>query len=102
MKKFLTILKWTGTALVGLPVLLAAAVCGISAYKLNQTYNVPVANLTVPTDSASVHEEAIHAEGGNPFAPENMLRFQALDARYNHEVFYEQMPTYLARYSSKA
>ena len=28
---------------------------------------------------------AIHSEGGNPFAPENLARFKALDARYNHE-----------------
>lgn len=41
---------------------------------------------------------AIHAEGGNPFAPENMARFKALDARYNHEVFYEKMPEHMAKY----
>lgn len=41
---------------------------------------------------------AIHAEGGNPFAPESIARFKALDARYNHEVFYEQMPAHMAKY----
>lgn len=42
--------------------------------------------------------EDLHNEGANPFAPESIARFKALDARYNHEVFYEQMPAHLARY----
>ena len=41
----------------------------------------------------------LHAEGANPMAPENLARFKALDARYDHEVFYEQMPAFLAKYS---
>ncbi len=41
---------------------------------------------------------AIMAEGANPFAPESLARFKALDARYNHEVFYEQMPEHMAKY----
>jgi quercetin dioxygenase-like cupin family protein len=40
-------------------------------------------------------------EGVNPFAPENIVRFKELDARYNHEVFYEQMPEHLAKYGAK-
>jgi hypothetical protein len=36
----------------------------------------------------------MHNEGVNPFAPENIARFKALDMRYNHEVFYEQMPAF--------
>ena len=44
---------------------------------------------------------AIHAEGANPFAPESIARFKALDAQYNHEVFYEQMPEFMAKYGPK-
>lgn len=44
----------------------------------------------------------MHNEGANPFAPESIARFKALDARYNHEVFYEQMPEHMARYARKA
>ena len=44
---------------------------------------------------------AIYAEGANPFAPESLARFKALDVRYNHEVFYEQMPEHLAKYGPK-
>jgi mannose-6-phosphate isomerase-like protein (cupin superfamily) len=44
---------------------------------------------------------AIHSEGGNPFAPENLARFKALDAQYNHEVFYEKMPEHMAKYGPK-
>lgn len=44
---------------------------------------------------------AIHTEGANPFAPESMARFKALDARHNHEVFYEQMPQHMAKYGPK-
>jgi quercetin dioxygenase-like cupin family protein len=43
----------------------------------------------------------LHNEGANPFAPESIARFKALDARYNHEVFYEQMPDHLAKYALK-
>lgn len=43
----------------------------------------------------------MHNEGVNPFAPENIARFKALDTRYNHEVFYEQMPEHLAKYGAK-
>ncbi len=45
---------------------------------------------------------ALHSEGANPFAPESIARFKALDARYNHEVFYEQMPDHMAKYGPKA
>ncbi len=58
MKRFLEILKWTGITLLGLMIIIAAAVYGISEYKLNQTYDVPLADLVVPTDSASIHEGA--------------------------------------------
>lgn len=44
---------------------------------------------------------AIHAEGANPFAPESLARFKALDARYDHEVYYEQMPEFMAKYGPK-
>ncbi|GAB2558527.1 cupin domain-containing protein [Spirosoma aerophilum] len=44
---------------------------------------------------------ALHAEGANPFASESLVRFKALDARYNHEVFYEQMPEHMAKYGPK-
>jgi len=43
----------------------------------------------------------LHAEGANPFAPESIARFKALDARYDHEVFYEQMPAFLEKYGPK-
>ncbi len=42
--------------------------------------------------------EALRAEGANPFAPATIARFKALDTRYDHEVFYEQMPAHLAKY----
>ena len=45
--------------------------------------------------------EAIHAEGANPFAPESLARFKALDARYDHEVFYEQMPAFMEKYGPR-
>lgn len=44
---------------------------------------------------------ALHNEGANPFAPESIARFKELDARYDHEVFYELMPDHLAKYGSK-
>ena len=44
----------------------------------------------------------LNNEGANPFAPESIARFKALDARYQHEVFYEQMPDHLAKYAPKA
>ena len=44
---------------------------------------------------------ALHSEGANPFAPESLARFKALDARYNHKVFYEKMPEHLAKYGTK-
>ncbi len=40
----------------------------------------------------------IFAEGGNPMSPENLARFKALDAKYNHEVYYEKMPDHVAKY----
>ena len=43
----------------------------------------------------------MHNEGLNPFAPENIARFKALDARYNHEVFYDQMPAFMEKYGPK-
>lgn len=43
----------------------------------------------------------LHNEGANPFAPESIAQFKALDARYNHEVFYEQMPAHIAKYGAK-
>lgn len=45
--------------------------------------------------------EDLHNEGANPFAPESIARFKALDARYNHEIFYEQMPEFMAKYGPK-
>ena len=60
-----------------------------------------------PQDFAHYLEELsqlgadLHNEGANPFAPESMARFRALDARYNHHVFYEQMPAFLAQYGPK-
>jgi quercetin dioxygenase-like cupin family protein len=47
---------------------------------------------------AQLGEDLVN-EGVDPFAPENIARFKALDARYNHEVFYEQMPDHMARYA---
>ncbi len=43
---------------------------------------------------------ALHNEGANPFAPESLARFKALDARYNNGVFYE--PEHMATYGPKA
>ena len=43
----------------------------------------------------------MHNEGKNPHAPENLAHFKALDARYNHEVYYEQMPDFMAKYGPK-
>lgn len=37
-------------------------------------------------------------EGVNPFAPENIAHFKTLDAKYNHEVFYDQMPAFMEKY----
>jgi mannose-6-phosphate isomerase-like protein (cupin superfamily) len=45
--------------------------------------------------------EDIVQEGLNPMSPENMPRFKALDARYNHEVFYEQMPAHMDKFGPK-
>jgi len=39
----------------------------------------------------------LHAAGAAPFAPTSLARFKALDARYDHEVFYEQMPAFMAK-----
>ncbi|MVM40855.1 hypothetical protein GO730_29435 [Spirosoma sp. HMF3257] len=36
-------------------------------------------------------DEDLHNERANPFAPENIVMFNALDARYKHEIFYEQI-----------
>lgn len=43
----------------------------------------------------------LYSEGASPFAPESIARFKALDTRYNHEVFYEQMPDHMAKYGPK-
>ena len=43
----------------------------------------------------------LHKEGANPFAPESIARFKALDLLYDHEVFYEQMPAHIAKYGKK-
>lgn len=43
----------------------------------------------------------LYNEGANPFAPESIARFKALDARYEQEVFYEQMPGHMAQYGPK-
>jgi hypothetical protein len=45
---------------------------------------------------------ALHNEGANLFAPKSIARMKALDARYNHEVFYERMPEHMAKYGPKA
>ena len=42
----------------------------------------------------------IEQEKANPHAPESIARFKALDAKYNHEVFYEQMPQHIAKYGN--
>ena len=85
MKRFVNILKWAGITLVGLIALIVAIVYGISEHKLSQTYNVPLADLAVPTDSVSIHEGArltrvYHCEGchgekfqGKEFINEPML-----------------------------
>ena len=44
----------------------------------------------------------LHAEVANPFAPESLVRFKALDARYDQEVFYEQMPAHMEKYGPKS
>ncbi len=100
MKKFLTILKWTGITLVGLIALVTAAVYGISEYKLNQTYNVPLADLTVPTDSASIHEGArltriYHCEGchGEKMAGQKFLSVPMLATLYAPNVI-AALPNY--------
>ena len=43
----------------------------------------------------------LYNEGANPFAPESIARFKALDARYDQEVFYEKMPEHMAKYGPK-
>ncbi len=58
MKKILNILKWAGIALVALVVLVVVSIYGIGEYRLHQTYSVPLAEPSVPTDSASIHEGA--------------------------------------------
>lgn len=100
MKKLLTVLKWTGITLVGLIVLLAAAIYGMSEYKLNQTYNVPLADLAVPTDSASIHEGArltriYHCEGchGEKLAGREFLNVPMLATLYAPNVI-AALPNY--------
>ena len=56
MKRFLNILKWTGTSLVALLILTAATVYGISEYKLTRTYDVPLRAIAVPHDAVSIAE----------------------------------------------
>lgn len=68
MQRFLRILKWTGIALASLIVILTGVVYTVSEYKLNQTYDVPLADLVVPTDTASIREgqrltRIYHCEG---------------------------------------
>jgi mono/diheme cytochrome c family protein len=100
MKRFLKILKWTGTTLVGLIGILAVAVYGISEYKLRQTYNVPLADLAVPTDSVSIHEGArltriYHCEGchGEKFQGKEFMNVPMLAAIYAPNVI-AALPNY--------
>jgi quercetin dioxygenase-like cupin family protein len=41
----------------------------------------------------------LYDEQADPFAPESIARFKSLDARYNHEVFYDQMPSFMQKYA---
>lgn len=43
----------------------------------------------------------MYTKGDNPFVPESIARFKALDTRYDQEIFYEKMPEHMAKYGSK-
>lgn len=89
MKRFLKILKWTGITLVSLIVVIAGAIYTVSEYKLHQTYDVPLADLVVPTDSASILEggrltRIYHCEGchGEKMAGQKFLDVPMLATLY--------------------
>jgi ABC-type transporter Mla subunit MlaD len=51
------VLKWIGInlgAVVGLLLIAAAAVYGVSTYRFNRTYEVQVEVVEIPTDKASI------------------------------------------------
>lgn len=56
MKRFLNILKWTGISLVALLLLAAGLLYGVSEYRLNKTYDVPLTAIAVPHDAVSITE----------------------------------------------
>ncbi len=100
MKRFLKILKWTGIALASLIVVLATVVYTVSEYKLNQTYDVPLADLVVPIDSASIHEgqrltRVYHCEGchGEKMAGQKFLEVPMLATLYAPNVI-AALPNY--------
>lgn len=100
MKKSLKILKWAGITLVGLVLMAAVGIYGISEYKLNQTYDVPLADLVVPTDSASILEgsrltRVYHCEGchGEKFAGQKFLEVPMLATLYAPNVI-AALPNY--------
>ncbi len=54
--KAIKILKWTGMTLAALVLLTLSFIYGRSYYIFNKTYDIPLTEITVPTDSASIAE----------------------------------------------
>lgn len=54
--KTINILKWTGITLAAAAVFAIAYIYGKTYYIFNKTYDIPLVEITVPTDSASVAE----------------------------------------------
>ncbi|WP_373513678.1 c-type cytochrome [Persicitalea sp.] len=89
MKIFIKILKWSGIALLGTLPLVAGIIYAVSEFELRQTYNVPLADLAVPTDSASIREgerltRVYHCEGchGEKFKGQEFLNVPMLATLY--------------------
>ena len=51
MKRFLNTLKWAGTGLVALVLVTVGVLYGVSEYRLNKTYDVPLTAIAVPHDA---------------------------------------------------
>lgn len=68
VSKTINILKWTGITLAAAAVLTLAYIHGKAWYVFNKTYDIPLVEITVPTDSASIAEgfrqvKLLHCEG---------------------------------------
>ena len=82
MKRFL---KWTAISILGIIVVAALAITGLSEYRLRQKFDIPATPIAVPTDSAALVRgrhlyetrgcEGCHGQGaaGQVFLDEPML-----------------------------